>query len=193
MLNTEGRGMEHEGITTASERRLKPHTDLLKNGVLAALALMTPVFAVLYWLAIPAHVWPLVLAGHVVALVLCVAVALIYRRVSIVVGPDSIVETGPFGRPRRVDFERIRSALLVEVYRESTLETQANLFLRDADGRLVLRMRGQFWPRQAMEEVLAAVDIAPSASEHAVTLAELRRTSPELLYWFERNRLLAWI
>jgi hypothetical protein len=78
------------------------------------------------------------------------------------------------------------TVLLVHLYEGSTLDTQPQLFVTGADGRVLIRMRGQFWALEDMERVAEELDVPVTRSAESMTLTELRRTSPELLYWFER-------
>ena len=50
-------------------------------------------------------------------------------------------------------------------------------------------MRGQFWSQADMERVIEELDVPVTRPEEPMTLNQLRRTWPRLLYWFERARL----
>jgi hypothetical protein len=80
----------------------------------------------------------------------------------------------------------VGSVLLIDLYEGSTLDTQPQLFVTGTDGRVLIRMRGQFWAFADMERVAEELDVPITKRAESVTLTELRRTSPELLYWFER-------
>jgi hypothetical protein len=47
-------------------------------------------------------------------------------------------------------------------------------------------MRGQFWSTEDMERVAEELDVPVTRPEDFMTMTQLRRRSPELLYWFER-------
>jgi hypothetical protein len=165
---------------------LRPHRHLLTHGVSAVLALTTPVFAVLYWLTIPVGGWPVVLIMQVAVLLVFALLIVGYFGTSIAVSPDGLRERGFFGRARVTPRARIDSILLIEVYRDAALDTQPNLFVCDADGALLVRMRGQYWSRENMEYVADTLDLPVEAITRSLTLGELRRSRPDLLYWFER-------
>jgi hypothetical protein len=81
----------------------------------------------------------------------------------------------------------VGQVLLLDLYQGgSTLDTHPQLFIRGHDGRLLLRMRGQFWSRESMERVAEEFDVPLTMTPNSMTLSELRRKTPELLYWFER-------
>lgn len=172
--------------TTARSHDLRPQPHLLRQGIIACLALTTPVFAVLYWMSVPNGQWPAVLAVHFAIALLTVWFALGYRGASVRVSARGIRERGFFGRTHTTPFDAIGSILLLELYRDSALDTQPQLFVCDRDGRLLLRMRGLFWSRTDMDTVIDTLDVPIEVADGTFTTADLRRTRPELLYWFER-------
>ena len=56
-------------------------------------------------------------------------------------------------------------------------------------GRGVFRMRGRFWNTATMDRVARILHVEETVRPEPVTLAELRKTDPQLLYWFERRSL----
>jgi hypothetical protein len=178
--------MEQESVVTTKSVVLRPHAHLFTQGIIAVLALTTPVFAVLYWLTIPGGVWPLVLAIHVVVVVATLLAVFAYFGTTIEILPDDVRERGFFGRVTHIRPGMVGSVLLLDLYEGSTLDTLPQLFITDAHGRLLLRLRGQFWSRDDMERVAEELDVPLTVRSESMTLTELRRKSPELLYWFER-------
>lgn len=168
---------------------VRPVRALFRQGVVTTLAVMTPIFAVLYWLTIPNGMWPLVLIVHGACLAFTGLIALAFAGASIQLSSTGIRERGFLGRITRTPSDRIGSALMVEVYRDSALDTQPQLFICDTDGRLATRMRGAFWSLADMDAVVDALEkqnIPIEAVESGMTMTELRRMRPDLLYWFER-------
>lgn len=172
-------GTEHPHV-------IRPVRQLFRQGITAVIALTTPVFAVLYWMSLPSERWPIVLAVHLAVVTLTGALILGYLGASIQVSPNGIRERGFFGRVRTWPLSQIGSILVLEVYRDSALDTQPQLFVCDSDGRLLVRMRGMFWSRADMDAVIEQLDVPIEISDATFTTADLRRTRPELLYWFER-------
>jgi hypothetical protein len=172
--------------TTAHAHELRPQPHLLRQGITACIALTTPVFAVLYWMSLQNGQWPTVLAVHLAVALLTVLFALGYLGASVRVSASGIRERGFFGRTRTTPIDAVGSILLLEIYRDSALDTQPQLFVCDRDGRLLLRMRGMFWSRSDMDTVIESLDVPIEVADGTFTTADLRRTRPELLYWFER-------
>jgi hypothetical protein len=127
-----------------------------------------------------------VLAVHILIALLTVLFALGYRGASVLVSASGIRERGFFGRTRSTPLDAIGSILLLEIYRDSALDTQMQLFVCDREGRMLLRMRGLFWSRDDMDTVIESLDVPIEVVDGTFTMADLRRTRPELLYWFER-------
>ena len=178
--------MRQETVVTTKSVVLRPHAHLFTRGIVAVLALTTPVFAVLYWLTITEGAWPLVLAIHIVVVVVTVLAVLAFFGTTIQLLPDSVRERGFFGRVSDIRPGMVGSVVLLDLYESSTLDTLPQLFVTDVDGRLLLRLRGQFWSREDMDLVVEALDVPVTTPSESITLTELRRDSPKLLYWFER-------
>jgi len=165
---------------------LRPHRDLFTRGLTAILALTTPVFAVLYWLTIPDGDWTFVLGAHVLVVLATIVGVYGFFSATITLRPDGVRERGFFGRTLLVRPGDVRSILLVRLYDGSTLDTLPQLFVTGEDGRVLLRMRGQFWSTEDIERVAEELDRPVTRPEDFMTMTQLSRTSPELLYWFER-------
>ncbi|WP_434316595.1 hypothetical protein [Leifsonia sp. P73] len=178
----------HQGVGTNVSRGtvLRPHRDLFARGLTAVLALTTPVFAVLYWLTIPNGEWRFVLFAHVLVVLATILGVYAFLSATITIQADGIRERGFFGRTRFVRSVDVGSILIVRLYDGSTLDTLPQLFITGRDGRVLIRMRGQFWSVDDMERVAEELDVPVTRPEDFLTMTQLRRRSPELLYWFER-------
>src|SRR4051812_30205553 len=104
---------------------------------------MTPVFVVLYVLTIPAGPWRAVLATQILATIVVVGASASYFRLGIWVDRTSITEMGFFGRRKRVEAAEIGSVFVADVFEASGTKSLPQLFVRDKEGRQVIRMRGQ--------------------------------------------------
>lgn len=174
------------GAGTVPETVLRPHRDLFARGLTAVLALTTPVFAVLYWLTIPDGYWGVVLLAHALVVFATITGVHAFFSTTISVRADGVRERGFFGRVRVVRSADVASILLMRLYDGSTLDTLPQLFVIGHDGRVLIRMRGQFWAPEDMERVAEELDVPVTRNEDFMTVAQLRRRTPELLYWFER-------
>jgi hypothetical protein len=178
--------MSQESMVVTSTEVLRPFGHLYTRGIVAILALTLPLFAVVYWLTVPSGSWPLVLAIQIVVIALAVLGVIAFFGTTIRLGQEGVRERGFFGRVTLIRPEQVRSIVLIDVYQSSTLETQPQLFVTGLEGQLLLRMRGQFWPLESMHLVADRLDVPITSPGESITLSELRRRSPELLYWFER-------
>ena len=172
--------------TAGQSQVLRPIRSLIvqSRAVLAATTL--PVFAAMLWFAIPRGTCFRVLIAMAVVASLYVATAYLFSRVRIDIEPDGIIENGFFARNRRTAAKRIASALIVPVYRGQSLESAPQLFLLDASGELLLRMRGQFWSEQSVRVAATAYGVPLRSIAEPLTRQQLRTEFPELVFWFER-------
>ena len=159
----------------------------MRQTILSIVAFFAPVFAVLYWLTIPSGTWLPVLWGQLVV-VLLVSIGFVgYFRTRIWVDETGISERGFLGRLNNFPVDQVESIVMLELYQTGALDTQPQLFVTGADGRLLVRMRGQFYSRGAMETVADELGAPVVRVPDPMTLTELNRLRPELLYWFERR------
>lgn len=165
---------------------LKPRVQIIRQTRLAAAALILPVFAAMLWFAIPRGTWLRVIVAFAFVLALYLVGAALLRGVSIRLSTDGLVERGFFRRQNRVPAKRIATALVVDVYRGVTADTDRQLFLLDSSGELLVRLRGEFWSNEDIDRVAAAFDVPVRRASDPVTAAQLRRDRAELLSWFDR-------
>ena len=170
--------------------RLRPNSSIFRQGLLASIVFMTIVFVVLYFLTIPDGPWQLVLGMQVVISLAVTFATWGYFSATIWVSPDEISERGFFGRRQRFPVASVDSIVLATIS-GSGGELQRQLFVRDAAGRLQVRMRGQFWPPEALDTVVRTLKVPVVRIEEVTTIAELRRQYPDLLFWFERHPRIA--
>lgn len=166
---------------------LRPHGHLFRQTAVAVFLLLTPVLAVIFWLTIPNGTW---LAVVVVVLVLMLLFGLgmiAFYRTTIWVSRSHIAERGFFGRMTTIPVDAIDGIMMLDLYQSGTLDTHPQLFVTGVDGRVLLRMRGQYWSRDDMETVADILEVPIVHIPDPVTLRELNASRPELLYWFERR------
>jgi len=166
---------------------LRPHGHLLRQTTLSVIAFFAPVFAVLYWLTIPIGEW-LPVAAAQLAVMLAAAVGIFgFLRTCIWVDDTGVSERGFFGRHTSFPSEQVSSVVLLELYQSGTVDSQPQLFVTGQSGELLVRMRGQFYSRGAMDTVADELGVPVVRVPDPMTLSELNRLRPELLYWFERR------
>ena len=178
------------GKTTGANLRaqvLRPHGHLLRQTTLSILAFFAPVFAVLYWLTIPLGEWGNVAVAQAIVMIGAAAGIISFLRTCIWVDDSGISERGFFGRLTSFSREQVGSVVVLELYQSGAIDTHPQLFVTDADGQLLVRMRGQFYSRGAMDTVADELGAPVVRVPDPMTLTELNRLRPELLYWFERR------
>ncbi len=175
----------------AETHHLRPQSSLFRQGLVASLVFMTPVFVVLYELTVPNGPWRLVLAVQVIAMGAVTLASIRFFATGIWVDATGLRERGFFGRMTIVKVAEIGSLISAETFAGSDAEASPQLFVCDHEGRLRVRLRGQFWSRENMNVVIATLDVPHTTLQDAVSRGELQESHPGLLYWFERRPLLA--
>lgn len=152
---------------------------------------MTPVFIVLYVMAIPNGPWLFVLVSQIVISLAILIASWRFFQLAIWVSSDSIAERGFFRLHREFTGPEIGSIVFAQAY--SGVEINPQLFVRGPSGATLVRMRGQFWTRESMEKVMDTLDAPVEIIDDPVSIAELRDSIPAGLYWFERRPVVAGI
>lgn len=166
---------------------LRPHKHLLRETLTIFLAFCVPTFAVLYWLNIPRGSWIPVLVAQVFVTVLYALSMIAAYRVLIRLDETGITERGFFRPSITFPLASVGSVVLLDLYASGALDTTRQLFVTDRDGELLVRMRGQFWSPDDMDTIADEMDVPLVRVPEPMTLADLNRLRPELLYWFERR------
>jgi len=166
---------------------LRPHGHLLRQSTLSILAFFAPVFAVLYWLTIPLGEWIPVLVVQLIVMLAATVGIVGFLRTCVWVDDTGISERGFFGQVSSFPAAQVASVVVLELYQSGAIDTHPQLFATGADGRRLVRMRGQFYSRGAMETVADELGAPVVRVPDPMTLTELNRLRPELLYWFERR------
>ena len=171
--------------------KLRPHRWLFRQGYISLLAFLVPIFAVLYFLAVPGGRWlVVVVVMGITGLILALA-CYAYFRVAVWVDARGITERGFFGGLITMPTGDIGSVVLVHTYQNGGAETVPQLFICDHDGNQVIRLRGQFWSIDDMRRVCDQLDVTVSELGETLSPQELLEQYPGLLYWFERRPVLA--
>lgn len=161
---------------------------LLAQGIVALLALSVPILIVLYWLTIPTGAWVWVLLAQAVILAAMVFATVRFLRVRIGVTPTHLIERRFFFGTTRIPLESIARVVMLEMHRTMASQSRLQMFVLDKGGLPLLRMRGEYWSRNSINQVASHLTMAPIEHvDHPVTLDELQSTRPEMLYWFERR------
>ena len=152
---------------------------------------MAPVFIVLYFLTIPHGPWIAVVVTQAIASVVMLVASIRYWQTAIWVSPAGITERGYFGVRTHIPVGDIASIVLAETFDSSGHRTYPQLFVSGPDGRVLVRMRGQFWSRESLDTVVATLDVPKEKLGDTLSTSDLREERPGLLYWFERRPVFA--
>lgn len=184
-------GFESPVLRHLVATRLRPHRHLLWRGIGAIQAFCVPAFGVLLFLTVPDGPWVAVVVCEVITLLLLALAIYRYLRLGIWVDAAGIAERGFFFTRRRIPLAQIGSMVSASTFLGGGADTVPQLFVCDPGGRTLVRMRGQFWSLESMVAVMTILDAPLVEIEHPVSLAELQRTHPGLLYWFEQHPVRA--
>jgi hypothetical protein len=166
--------------------RVVPRRSLIVEGALSYLCATVPVFLAVYLLSGPDRTL-LVLALQVgTALVYAVPVVL-YSRVSIEVDAESITERPFLGRRRTLPLHRVAVVAVGDTYRQSSADIVSLLFVGDAQGSRLLRMRGTYWDQADIDRVARAIGEERLQLPDPISVTELFERYPGSRYWFESN------
>ncbi len=169
---------------------LRPRRTLGWSIGLPFVALAVPFLAVEVWVLGTRDAWAIAVWSVIVVVVLSLAAWIAYRRTRVSISRYGIVEHGFFGGVSTVPTRDVAGVLRTQLYRTNSLDTTSELFVVHRSGRGAFRMRGRFWDESAMDLVAKMLDVEETVRTEPVTLAELRASNPELLYWFERRSLV---
>lgn len=183
--------MVREGIELRELQILRPRRHLVSRGIVAALALLAPLLLVLYWLTVPSGTW-IYIAGVQLGLTIFSVVGVLGARRMCVTATAACLESRDvLGRVSRISRSDIASVVLVDLYQSGTVDTLPHLYLLDSTGEVLLRLRGQIWPRSGLERMVDTLGVAVVRPPEPLTVAELGRLRPQLMHPCARRTLFA--
>jgi hypothetical protein len=178
--------MNGSSASTRASVILKPQRLIVRQSLIAVALGSSLVFVVLYSLAIPGGYWTTIAAIHAGVLACTAIAARHYFGSRIVLVEDGVEERGYAGRVSRVPRASAHSILIIQIDEYHSGETLTNLFVADAAGHRLLRMRGRYWSARNMEQVARHLGAVVTRANQSVSTHELHAEWPGLLYWFER-------
>ncbi|TFB88435.1 hypothetical protein [Cryobacterium luteum] len=173
--------MVREGLEPADLHVLRPRKQLVARALIAALSLLLPLLLVLYWLTIPRNTWMFVATVQLGLTILAVVAVCGVRRMTVTVTAARVESRNLLGRVTAFDTSAIASVVLVNLYQSGTLDTLTHLYLLDSAGEVLLRLRGQVWPRSGLEELVDTLGVAVLRPPDPLTMADLGRLRPQLV------------
>ena len=169
---------------------VRPRRSLLTTGFVSIVLAMIPVFGVLYWFSIEHGSWPIVIIVHGIVILAALVVLVRQTTVYSAVTETELVGRGIFSPLIRVPLSSIAAVDLVETYVGQAPESVTQLLVRDAEGRRLFRMRGNFYHAGDLAKVAAALPVPPTVLPEPINLTEFFRTYPGSAYWFEHRPVL---
>lgn len=170
--------------------RVRTRRSLIPTAFFSILLVMAPLFGVLYWVAARRDLVPQVLAINLVLVIAGIGVLLRQLSVDTVVTASEIRGRGIFSPMVRVPLDRVAAVHLVPTYVGQATEPVTQLLVRDAEGRRLYRMRGNFWYEGDLRRVAAALPVAAVEVADPMPVREFYRAYPGSAYWFEDRPLL---
>ena len=164
--------------------RVRPRISLLRNGLAAVFVAGTPIFLVLYWFSVPRGTWMTVLALQLVAS--GIVLVFVWRHFAVYAEVrDGVLRKQAFSTRTSVAVASIARIVLAETYRGQSTETVPQLLALDADGRRVMRMRGQYWSSEDMRRIADATGAPVTVEPHPLTSAQYYALFEGTAYWYE--------
>jgi hypothetical protein len=170
--------------------RIAPRRSLLVSALASILVVLLPVSALLYWFAIPRG--QAVFVAIAQAIVVGAAITILLRQLTVdtVVTETELRGRGIFSPMVRVPLDRIVSVVTVPTYLGQAPEPVKQLLVRDAAGRRLYRLRGNYWHPGDLQKVAAALPVATTVVTEPMSVKEFYAAYPGSAYWFENRPLL---
>lgn len=170
--------------------RIVPRRSLLVSGLISIVVILVPLSALLYWYAIPRGQAAWVAAAQ--AIVVIGGLAVLFRQLSVdtVVTRTELRGRGIFSPMVRVPLERIARVDLVPTFVGQYPDPVTQLLVRDADGRRLFRLRGNYWRPGDLERVAAELPVPAASADEPMPIREFFERYPTSAYWFEGRPLV---
>ncbi|GAB3617140.1 hypothetical protein GCM10027416_16970 [Okibacterium endophyticum] len=165
---------------------VRPLPALLWQGALGMALLGIPIIVTGLLHTIPDGQWQFVAIFCVVFAVAVAVMVTLFVQERITATDDTLIERTMIGRTIVVPKSEIERVVLLELHRSMANDSRLQLFVLGKGNKWLLRMRGEYWSREDIENIASRISIPIERQSKPVTLNELQMTSPEMLYWFER-------
>ena len=169
---------------------VRPRRSLLTTAFVSVVLAMIPVFGVLYWFSFEHDSWLVVFIVHLIIVALAGVTLMRQLTVFSAVTATQLIGRGIFSPLIRVPLTDIASVDLIETYIGQAPDTATQLLVRDADGRRLFRMRGNFYHDGDLQRIAAALPVKAQAITEPIAIGEFFRTYPGSAYWFEHRPVL---
>lgn len=167
--------------------RIAPRRSLLVSALVSSLAVVIPVSVLFFWFAIPRGQAIFVVLALVILVVAATAILLRQLCVDTVITSTDLRGRGIFSPMVKVPLDDIASVTLVPTYVGQSAEPVTQLLVRDAEGRRLFRLRGNYWHPGDLRKVASALPVATMVVGEPMTLPEFYAAYPGSAYWFENR------
>lgn len=174
---------------STSTLHIKPERATYWRSLAALLAIMVPVLVLLYVLTIPDGPWYAVLATQVIASVIWTILSFAFFAVEVRLDENSLVERRFVSGRHVISRDRVHTVLRLTGAESDAVA--AHLFVCDADGNRLLRLRGYYWSTESMDALTKALDVPVEIIDESYSIGDLREGRPQLPYWYEGRPIMS--
>jgi hypothetical protein len=155
---------------------VRPKRDLWLTAWGACASFVFPLFLSLYLITIPTGLWEPFAVAHVLLIGAFALAAERLRGAGIHLSPDGIRERAYFMPTVFTPVDRIASVLVLKLLDSNSEDMSRQLFIVDAEGQTLLRIRGQLWHSADFNRVMGFYALPIHVDEGPMTWPELRRS-----------------
>lgn len=179
--------MGRQGMQPGDGSRLfRPQRRLWFAAWIAWLAFTTPVFAAAYMLTIAQGHWMPFAIAHGALLIVFALAEWRLRGAGVLFGADGIREREYFSRMTFTPASAVAAVLIVRVRDSYSDEVSQQIFVMDAAGGTLLRLRSPLWDVTDLVEMIEFYDVPVRVEESEMTWQQLRREYGSKLQAWER-------
>jgi hypothetical protein len=168
--------MARPEVTGAGSLLLRPRRDLWLAAWGACAAFVFPLFLSLYLITIPTGRWAPFAVAHALVMGAFALAAQRLHGAGIHLSPDGIRERAYFMSTVFTPVDRIASVLVVRLLDRNSEGMSRQLFIVDAAGQTLLRMRGQLWHAADFNRIIDFYAVPAHVVDDPMTWPELRRS-----------------
>lgn len=169
---------------------IRPKRDLWLSAWVACIMFTVPVFLSLYLITIPTGRWLPFAVAHLVLLILFAVAVARLRGAGIRLSDDGIREREYFSRMVFTSADTVASVIVIRLRDSNSDEISNQLFIVDAAGRTLLRLRGQLWHPHDLNQVMNFYAVPVLRVDAPMTWPQLRRSYGRNLDRWERHPVL---
>ncbi|MGO4689449.1 hypothetical protein [Glaciibacter sp. 2TAF33] len=155
---------------------VRPKSDLWVSAWVAFSLLTLPLFGAFYLITVPTGRWLPFASAHAVLILLFVLTAWRLKGAGILLAPDGMREREYLRRKVFTPVEVIASVVVVKLRDSNSDSVSQQMFMVDASGNTLLRMRGPMWHASDLWRVIDYYAIPVRLVDTPMTWSELRRS-----------------